>query len=106
MEKDVIPLRKDVPAENKWNLSSLYKNDELWEKELSEIPSLIKNLASWKGKMGLSKENFLSCLKDYEKLYCTLENLYCYSSLLHTSDESDSASQDKEGRALDRKSVV
>ena len=100
MEKDVIPLRKDVPAENKWNLSSLYKNDELWEKELSEVPSLIKNLASWKGKMGLSKENFLSCLKDYEKLYCTLENLYCYSSLLHTSDESDSASQDKEGRAL------
>ena len=32
-----IPARKDVPAENKWNLSSIYKSDEEWEeKELLE----------------------------------------------------------------------
>lgn len=99
MENNEIPLRSQVSENDKWNLSSLYKSDSDWEKELESIPALISNFASWKGKLSESSQNLLLCLKDYEKLYKTLENLYCYASLKHTADESDSDSQDKEGRA-------
>ena len=36
MSNSKIPLRKDVPAKDKWDLSSIYKSDEEWE-ELSEV---------------------------------------------------------------------
>ena len=31
-----IPARKDVPAKDKWNLSSIYKSDEQWEQEIKK----------------------------------------------------------------------
>jgi len=98
-KNNLIPERKDVKERDKWNLSTLYKSDEEWEKDLKKIPELIKNFTSFKGKLDSSSENLLSALKAYEQLYKTLETVYCYASLVHTADESDSAAQDKEGRA-------
>lgn len=98
MKKTSIPARSEIPQKDKWDLSSLYKSDDDWEKEFSSVPALISAFSSWKGKLS-SEENLLSCLRDYETLFKTLENLYCYASLLHSGDEGDSGAQNKEGRA-------
>lgn len=100
MSNSTIPNRSEVPANDKWDLSTLYKSNEEWEKDLSLIPELIKNFTDFKGKLASSPENFLSALKAYEALYKRLETVYCYASLYHTADESDSTSQDMEGRAM------
>lgn len=42
MKDETIPLRKDIPAEYKWDLTQLYKTDEEWEADLKKIPSLVK----------------------------------------------------------------
>ena len=41
-----IPARKDVPAKDKWNLSSVYKSDEQWEQEIKKIPESAKYIIS------------------------------------------------------------
>lgn len=94
-----IPERKDVPQSDKWNLSSLYKNDGDWETDLKKIPNFIKKLLSYKGKLADSAENLLGALKVLEEAELTLETLCNYASLQHTSDESDSTGKDHEGRA-------
>ena len=44
-----IPARKDVPAKDKWNLSSIYKSDEQWEQEIKKIPEFTKQVLQFKG---------------------------------------------------------
>lgn len=95
-----IPLRKDVPESDKWDLSSIYKSDSDWESDLKKIPDATKNVVAFKGKIGESKESFLGALKAYESVNLLLETVYHYASLKHSADEGDSLAADMEGRAM------
>ncbi|WP_178841806.1 oligoendopeptidase F [uncultured Treponema sp.] len=100
MSNSTIPNRSEIPASDKWDLSTLYKNKEEWEADLARIAPLTQKFAGFKGKLGNSSQSLLEALKAYEELYKTLETVYCYASLCHTSDESSSTFQDMEGRAM------
>ena len=97
---NTIPERKDVPASDKWDLSTLYKSDEDWEKALASIKQLTENVVAFKGKMALSSDSLLGALKANEALEKVIETVYNYASLQHTADEGDSAAQDRDGRAM------
>lgn len=95
-----IPARKDVPAKDKWNLSSMYKSDAEWEDALKKLPELTKAVAEFKGKLGESSETLLKALKAIEKANLQMETVYHYASLQHEADEDDSTATDHEGRAM------
>ena len=95
-----IRERKDVPAGDKWNLDSIYKSDAEWEADLKKLPELTKKAASFKGKLGSSKETLLEALKALEALLLKAETVYHYTSLQHYADEGDSAATEREGRAM------
>ena len=97
---NTIPERKDVPAGDKWDLSTLYKSDEDWEKALASIKQLTENVVAFKGKLALSSDSLLGALKANEALEKVIETVYNYASLQHTADEGDSAAQDRDGRAM------
>ena len=97
---NMIPERKDVPASDKWDLSTLYKSDEDWEKALASIKQLTENVVAFKGKLALSSDSLLGALKANEALEKVIETVYNYASLQHTADEGDSAAQDRDGRAM------
>lgn len=100
MSEHTIPNRKDVPARDKWDLTTLYKSDDDWEKALATIPALTKKLVSFKGKLGESAENLLSALKAMEALDRTIETTANYASLQHSADVGDASAQDREGRVM------
>ena len=95
-----IPARKDVPASDKWNLSSIYKSDQEWEENLKLIPDFSKKVLEFNGKLGSSPENLLSALKAMEKADLQVETVYHYASLQHEADEDDSKASDCYGRAM------
>lgn len=97
---NTIPTRDEVPASDKWDLSTLYTSDEEWEKALSSINMLTEKVVAFKGKLADSSDSLLGCLKANEALEKVIETVYNYASLQHTADESDSAAQDREGRAM------
>lgn len=100
MSTNTIPNRKDVPAQYKWDLTTLYKSDDDWEKALAEIPALTKKLTAFKGSLGGSAQNLLGALKAMEALDRTIETTANYASLQHAADVGDSAAQDREGRVM------
>ncbi|MBR6155024.1 MAG: oligoendopeptidase F [Treponema sp.] len=100
MSKETIPLRKDVPAEYKWDLSSIYKSDDEWEADLKAIPVATEKLASYKGRLGESREVLLEALQADQALDMLLENVYHYANLINESDQSDSKAQDMVNRAM------
>ena len=100
MNKESIPLRKDVPAKDKWDLSTIYKSDEDWEADFQAIPKATERLVSFKGRLGESRDTFLQALKADEALDMLIENVYHYANLLNEGDQGDSDSQDKVNRAM------
>ncbi|MBO4387621.1 MAG: oligoendopeptidase F [Treponema sp.] len=99
MDKNTIPLRKDVPAEYKWDLTQIYKSEEEWEKDLASVEKATQNLVSFKGTLSSSKENFLKALMADQALDMLLENVYHWASLQNEADQSDSKNQERVNRA-------
>ena len=95
-----IPARKDVPAKDKWDLSSIYKSDDEWEKALKSIPELTKKAAAYKGRLGESAITLLAALKELEAANLVMETVYHYASLQHEADEDDPKATDRDGRAM------
>ena len=100
MSAKTIPARKDVPAKDKWDLSSIYKSDDEWEAALKTIPELTKKAAAYKGRLGESAVTLLAALKELEAANLAMETVYHYASLQHEADEDDSAATDRDGRAM------
>lgn len=95
-----IPKRSEVPAKDKWDLSSIYKSDDDWESALKELPALTEKVLEFKGKLGSDSSTLLSALKALEQAELKLETVYHYASLQHEADEDDSEAADREGRAM------
>ena len=93
-------MRKDIPASDKWDLSSIFKNDDDWEKALSVLPSLTKKALAFKGRLSEGPETFLEALKALENAEREMETVYHYASLQHEADEEDDGAKSREGRAM------
>ena len=100
MSTNKIPLRDEVPAKDKWDLSSIFKSDDEWEEALKSLPAITQKVAAYKGKLGESDKTLLEALKAYEQAQLKMETVYHYASLIHEANEDDSAATDKNGRAL------
>ncbi len=100
MSEESIPLRKDVPAGDKWDLTVLYKSDGEWEADLKSIPALTEKVLAFKGHLADSSQTLLQALKALEAVDRTMEKAYHYASLLHEADQSDGKAQEMEKRAV------
>ena len=95
-----IPARKDVPAKDKWDLSSIFKSDSEWEEALKQLPSLNKKVLEYKGRLGSGPDTLLDALNQYKSALLQMECVYHYASLQHEADEDDTTATDRYGRAM------
>ena len=99
MNDEKIPLRSEIPQSDKWDLTTLFKNDSDWEDALSRIERDADEVAQFQGQLGESAETLLAALKSYEALWKNVELVDNYASLMHNADEADEHAADMEGRA-------
>ena len=95
-----IPERKDVAAENRWKLDSLFSGDQEWEKAFAEYRETASRIPSFKGSLGASAENLKSCLDFMTSLGMGEEKLGHYAQLRLAEDGGDPAAQDRYARFL------
>lgn len=77
-------LRKDIPQEQTWNLTTLFKTREDWQQELEAIKEDVTSATSFKGKLGASAETLYNALITFEKFYERIYKVRTYA-LLRTS---------------------
>ena len=49
MSAKMIAERKDVPDENKWDLTPLFETDEAWEQLFSEVDKALARYGDYRG---------------------------------------------------------
>ena len=85
-----VLLRKDVPAQAKWQTSHVYASQEDWEKDFQWIQEKAKELAAYAGTLKNGKDTVLSLLKTYAEANEHLSRLYSYASCNLNVDNGDS----------------
>jgi oligoendopeptidase F len=84
--------RKEMDPAYEWNLSSLFENDEAWEKAFAEADSYIKDLASKEGTLKDAKSiyDFLVMSTAYSR---KMEDLFVYANCRHDEDTAAAKGQ-------------
>jgi oligoendopeptidase F len=94
----VLPVRKDVPLADQWDLTLLYPSDTAWEKDFSKWEGMIKQYTSYKGKLARSAKTIADLLIFDTRFDRMGERLGNYASLKCAGDQGDSAYQRMSGR--------
>ncbi|MDR2490891.1 MAG: oligoendopeptidase F family protein, partial [Spirochaetaceae bacterium] len=100
MQKNTIPLRREVDEKNRWDLSKLYKNDEAWYEALAGYEKQIDKVAAFKGTLGDSAQALAAFLDCEHEIKLLEEQLGRYAELRQCEDEGDDAARAMTGRFI------
>ncbi|MBK7105801.1 MAG: oligoendopeptidase F [Ignavibacteriae bacterium] len=93
--KGELPLRSDIPIDQTWNVTDIYATQDLWEKDFQWAENAIEKYNSFKGKLGNSSSELLTCLNFDDEVGIKISRLYLYASL---SKDLDLGNAENQGR--------
>ncbi|MFW3543338.1 oligoendopeptidase F [Staphylococcus caprae] len=88
-----LPLRKDVPTQETWDLKDLFENDEAFYQTLNQVFQSSKAFKSTYQNQLKDIETVERALKDYEDILIQLDRLYNYPELRLSVDATNEAAQ-------------
>ncbi len=95
MEATVNPItRKEIPDEAKWDLSGLYLQESLWQKDFKELEKYLAHYETFKGTLATSVEDIKKCLDFDISVSRKIEKLYTYAHLRNDEDKTHSKNQE------------
>ena len=94
-----VKERKDINPQDMWDLSTLFENDEEFEKALKQADSLIDEVKAYQGTLH-EAGNILACLKKECEVSRKIANLYSYGFLRKTEDTRNTAENRNQAKKL------
>ncbi len=85
-EQAVLPARNEIEENYKWDLSSIYESDELWESDFKWVENNISNYKKFESLLSKDTQILLECFQFDDSMGIKLERLYLFSSLSYDSD--------------------
>ena len=93
-----LPRRHRVKPADTWDLSSLFRNDQEWEKAFKRFQRQISGYQKFRGRLGASAQSLADCLTFDCQLDRLGERLGTYAFLKTSEDQADSTYQRMLGR--------
>lgn len=93
------PTRAEIPVEHTWDLDIIFDSVDAWEAAVADMPTQIKKLAPYQGKLGDDPETLISYLELIETLFHQLGKIFVYASLSYSVDTSNQEVAALHGRA-------
>ena len=94
-----LAMRKDVPEELTWDLSLIYKTEELMWADLEKAEGLAAGIVkNYKGQL-TTPEKIVACLNELEEVQKILYLVGSYTELAVSVDYYDSKNQENDARA-------
>ena len=76
-----LPKRSEVPNDLKWDLATIYANDDLWEKDFQRVKALIPQVSSFAGRLNESGQVLLQAFEKRDEASQILGRLYVYANM-------------------------
>lgn len=84
-----IPKRNEVPIEQTWDLTRIFKNDEEWQRSFDQVQTKISQLANLKANFTSSAKNLYEGLTEIFATSRQLEKVYVYATMSSDVDSSN-----------------
>jgi oligoendopeptidase F len=78
--------RSEVPAQYKWDLSSMYASREAWDADRKKFESMLPEIRELKGHLADGGETLLSAIKKIEEVNQIVGNLFVYAGMSSFED--------------------
>ena len=95
-----IPLRSDIDAKYKWDMTAVYPTEEAWEDDLNLVKKLYPKLGDYKGRLLSSPEVLLESIELRNQVNQTLWKLYHYASNSSNADVRNEKFQEMVQRVI------
>lgn len=92
--------REEIEEQYRWDLSSMFENDEAFLEALSAARSLPEQIASYQGKISRSATDLLAYLRLDDQIDMTLSRLVNYAERKSDEDTRDSHYQDLSSQVM------
>ena len=92
MEKQ--KTRSEIDDKYKWDLTTIYKTEEILKKDLLEVEKELEHVNSYKGKIVVSAKNLYTYLCASDELERKIYKLYYYAHLKHDEDTTNAKNQE------------
>ena len=86
MSENKVLERAQIEDKYKWDLSSLFTDDNAWNEAFTAIDEQIDKLPAYAGKLSESPEMLREFLDAQETVSRQMSNIYCYASLRKSED--------------------
>lgn len=73
--------REEIPLNDKWDIASMYINDNVWDEEFISIKLRLNNVLAFKGKLKDSAGTLLNALEEKNSIWKVIEKLYVYARM-------------------------
>lgn len=94
-----LKAREEIESEHKWDLESIYLEDEEWEEEFGEVRESLGELKKYEGKLTESPDTLLSALELRNDLFRKTDKLFAYARMRSDQDTREQEYQAMSSRA-------
>ncbi|MGI5825410.1 MAG: oligoendopeptidase F [Bacillota bacterium] len=84
-----LPARAEVPAEMKWDVESVFPNDEAWNQAYNECAEMLKEAGNFSGTLGKSAQRLADFLLYQDDICQKMEKLYLYANMKQDEDNGN-----------------
>ncbi len=90
--------RSEINFKYKWDLSSLYENDNEWQEDLKKYDLMLETIPQYQGKIMESSNSLLHVLSKCEETMRLGANLYVYANMRYHENTKDNESIKNKGK--------
>ncbi len=95
-----LPLRSEIPEQDRWDLTPLYPSSEQWEQSFADYRERFPRITTFKGRLAQGSRTVLECLEFEKELALVAERLGQYASLQCSEDSSNPEFLERQGRLI------
>ncbi len=100
------PKHSELPPEMTWDLSTMYRSAEDWEKDFRKIGGLLRKFQKFKGHLADSPATLAEAFRAEDALSFLLEKLHTYAHLRSDEDTGLSENRGRVDRILSRSAEI
>ena len=98
---NMIKNRNEIEDEYKWDLSSLFKNDQEFYKELENVGEYVSLIKTFKDTLN-NAQSIKNCFDKQNEISRKINNLMCYSNLRRNEDTTNNDAKAMSGKIMSK----
>jgi oligoendopeptidase F len=94
-----VPERNEIADDDKWDLESVFADDEAWENAFRDVRDRVDDLRAYEGKATENAATLLELLEHREEVMRDVATVSTYANLRQSEDTRDGEAQAMAARA-------